>query len=405
MSIDIERYSSSLILERNKNEEFKNQIDFLDNKMTINDVVLNGKDNIIVQNDIDINEKNKIIVSIRSHVSALTQELNFNKKKVNNLQEENNRIKENEIIINLKLKEAEVSLNQEIKRFRILQASNYNTNNQNVSQKNIRNSISNNNNENDDENNISFERKENTEEGKDSQGNESRNMLIEYNNSLEISTSQKSLKSEKNEKNQKSKYEYAGQTDNDIKRQIQQITDRKGVSGLISLLKENIDCEKLSWRVPRALRELVVRDDEMRRECCSLQCDELLLVCIQTFPSNIMVQSQVLRLLGALAYGNDQIRRRTGEKGVIRLILSAISKHGEVEETLLLYALTALTNLMHNSLENRSRFLEANGVDYLIRSMSTDGHKNSAVIQRQSCWTILTLAASDDASKAIMSGI
>ena len=45
---------------------------------------------------------------------------------------------------------------------------------------------------------------------------------------------------------------------------------------------------------------------------------------------------------------------------------------------------------MHNSLDNRSRFLDHAGVDLLVRMM--DAHKASATIQRQICWTILTLA-------------
>ena len=49
------------------------------------------------------------------------------------------------------------------------------------------------------------------------------------------------------------------------------------------------------------------------------------------------------------------MRRRTGEKGVIRMVLAAMTKHNDGDESVLLHALTALTNLMHNSLENRSR--------------------------------------------------
>ena len=72
------------------------------------------------------------------------------------------------------------------------------------------------------------------------------------------------------------------------------------------------------------------------------------------------------------------------------MILYAMQRHGDEDESVLLHACTALTNLMHNSLENRSRFLEHAGVDLLVRMM--DAHKASATIQRQICWTILTLA-------------
>lgn len=190
-----------------------------------------------------------------------------------------------------------------------------------------------------------------------------------------------------------------GQSDHAIKRHIQIVIDREGVRGLVKLLRENIDSEKISWRVPRALRELVVRDETVRKVCADLQCDELLLVCMQTFPLSSIVQAQVLRLLGTMAYGNDEIRRRTGEKGVMRMILSTMAIHGIEEESVLLHSLTAITNLMHNSLENRSRFLLASGVESLVLCM--EAHKHSPLIQRQSCWTILTLAASDEASRAV----
>lgn len=50
-----------------------------------------------------------------------------------------------------------------------------------------------------------------------------------------------------------------------------------------------------------------------------------------------------------------QVRRRAGERGVLKNIVVAMEEHSD-DEALLLHACTALTNLLHNSMENRSRW-------------------------------------------------
>merc|ERR1711965_644400 len=102
-----------------------------------------------------------------------------------------------------------------------------------------------------------------------------------------------------------------------------------------------------------------------------------------------IAQSQCLRLLGALSYGNDHVRRRGG----ISLALDAMRSH-MTDETLQLHACTAITNLTHNSIDNRYRFVEAGGVEVLVLIMNN--FIKNMKIQRQACWSILTLAANDD---------
>jgi hypothetical protein len=100
-----------------------------------------------------------------------------------------------------------------------------------------------------------------------------------------------------------------------------------------------------------------------------------------------------LQLIGALAYGSDAVRRRVGERGVMQAIAAAL-KDFFAEDLVVLHALTALTNLSHNSPDNRHRFLEAAGMAALSAVM--DQHIQSPKVQRQGCWAILTLAGSDD---------
>lgn len=84
----------------------------------------------------------------------------------------------------------------------------------------------------------------------------------------------------------------------------------------------------------------------------------------------------------------------------MRRVAIAMQNHSD-DESVILHAYTALTNLAHNNADNRARFLEASGVKALFTAM--DAHlETSPKIQRQACWAVLTLAGSDDASRDIV---
>ena len=85
----------------------------------------------------------------------------------------------------------------------------------------------------------------------------------------------------------------------------------------------------------------------------------------------------------------------------MKCIIQAMELYSD-DESLLLHCCTAITNLVHNSIDNRSRFLDAAGVDVLVASM--DRHKENSKFQRQACWALLTVAGSDDASRMIIQG-
>ncbi len=81
---------------------------------------------------------------------------------------------------------------------------------------------------------------------------------------------------------------------------------------LILNLRNNIWVHQnycVCWRVSRALRERVVKDDVIRMSCLSNQVDDMMISTILRFPTNAIVLSQAFRLLGALAYGNDIVSR------------------------------------------------------------------------------------------------
>ena len=75
---------------------------------------------------------------------------------------------------------------------------------------------------------------------------------------------------------------------------------------------------------------------------------------MKQFPQSAAVQSQALRVIASLAFGNDLIRRRLGEKGVMAAVVISLRSHVNDESTVL-HAFTAITNLCHGSFENTSR--------------------------------------------------
>jgi hypothetical protein len=113
--------------------------------------------------------------------------------------------------------------------------------------------------------------------------------------------------------------------------------------------------ERVLWRGTRALRELILKDEAAKTICYDSNIDQWLLRSIDMYPDSATVQGHCIRLLGALAFGNDRFRRKSGEKGVMACLTNALSRHGD-DETVMLHVSTALTNLTHNSFENRSRY-------------------------------------------------
>ncbi len=75
---------------------------------------------------------------------------------------------------------------------------------------------------------------------------------------------------------------------------------------------------------------------------------------LEKYPTSCILQSQCIRCIGTLAYGNALVRRRVGENGGIVNIIQAMDYHVE-DETLEINATTALTNLFHNHPDNCSR--------------------------------------------------
>ena len=113
--------------------------------------------------------------------------------------------------------------------------------------------------------------------------------------------------------------------------------------------------ERVLWRGARALRELILKDEAVKAVCYDSCIEDWLVRLIDRYPSSAVVQGHCLRLVGALAFGNDRFRRKAGEKGVMKCITCALERHVD-DETVLLHASTAITNLTHNSMENRSRY-------------------------------------------------
>lgn len=113
--------------------------------------------------------------------------------------------------------------------------------------------------------------------------------------------------------------------------------------------------ERVVWRGARALRELILKDEAIKAVCYDANIDDWLTKLLERYADSAVVQGHGMRLVGALAFGNDRYRRKAGEKGVMTVIAKALEAHSE-DETVLLHVSTAITNLTHNSMENRSRY-------------------------------------------------
>ena len=55
-------------------------------------------------------------------------------------------------------------------------------------------------------------------------------------------------------------------TERELKREVAHAS-AEGAAALVALLRANMDSEMLCWRVPRALRELAIKDEGARKEC------------------------------------------------------------------------------------------------------------------------------------------
>jgi hypothetical protein len=99
-----------------------------------------------------------------------------------------------------------------------------------------------------------------------------------------------------------------------------------------------------------------VKDEVVRQRCVENKCEEALIAGLTAYPSSALVQTQTLRTLGALVFGSDLVRRHCGEKGALRRVVIALQLHSH-DEQVVLQACTALTNLCHNSHDNRGRSL------------------------------------------------
>ncbi len=187
--------------------------------------------------------------------------------------------------------------------------------------------------------------------------------------------------------------------DKTAKLMVSHSLDRGGHLELTKTLTENYSNYHVVWRASRSLRDIIIKDDEAKSQCLMKGLDEVLIASMKNNMFSSIAQSQCLRLIGALSYGNDHVRRRVGERGGISLALDAMRSH-VTDETLQLHACTAITNLTHNSIDNRYRFVESGGVEILV-SIMNNFIKNMK-LQRQACWAILTLAANDDVCLSIV---
>ena len=149
---------------------------------------------------------------------------------------------------------------------------------------------------------------------------------------------------------------YTRDPDVRAKAQINIAIGKQDVELILELIKKNTKNENFAWRGARAVREIFIHSEEKKIQCIALKTDDVLISAMDMFPSAAMVQGQCLRAIGALSFGNDVVRRQAGEKGIFQKIVAAVDNHMN-DESVLMHALTAMTNLTHNSIDNRFRLI------------------------------------------------
>ena len=176
--------------------------------------------------------------------------------------------------------------------------------------------------------------------------------------------------------------------------------------GMIKMLKESVLDEHICWRSCRALRTMILNESMSERLREVSAYGELDLICLEILQTHTevdsltsLVQGQAVQLLGVVTFGSDLVRRRAGENGAMKWISIAIEKYGGADEKVLQHCLTSVTNLAHNSQDNRHRFIDCGGLDSLTDAM--ERHLNSSKVQRQGCWAMLTLAGSDETARLV----
>ena len=61
------------------------------------------------------------------------------------------------------------------------------------------------------------------------------------------------------------------------------------------------------WRSFRALREYIIKDKNFHDYCVKERIDLIIMQCMNIYTKSSMLQAQALRVLAALAYGNDKV--------------------------------------------------------------------------------------------------
>lgn len=212
----------------------------------------------------------------------------------------------------------------------------------------------------------------------------------------------------------------------EAKFKLERVLKREGHQGLLTLWKAFPNEDHLVWRIARATREQILGSNDAKTYVLSngiIETSLQSLMFYTNFKSNsatemrekavVVTQSQIIRLLGALTYKNDISRRKYGELGIMSVLCDIIQQSKDAQDSqqssglendriqLLTYVFTLLTNLCHNSYENRCRFMEADGT-YTLSSTMEVYLQVSTVVLRQILCFLVTLAGNDDISHHLL---
>jgi len=195
----------------------------------------------------------------------------------------------------------------------------------------------------------------------------------------------------------------------------------RGVGGLAQLFVEHSHDADLLARVARALKDLCAGSSDSKNDSRSSSSSSsgmtpppdsgaaaraaarasglcrLLCSALAAHAEHLALQRDGCRTLGNLSFGSNANRRDIGAAGGCRCVVAALRWSVRTAESdLCAVACSALCNLAHGDAEdhgNRELLEQAGAAAAVCDGMRT--WTSDARVQKQACWALLTLAASD----------
>jgi len=171
-----------------------------------------------------------------------------------------------------------------------------------------------------------------------------------------------------------------------------------GIEGLVKLMSDYGHDVDVLVRIAKTLRDKC-SDEQAREDACLFAAPPAVVKAMERHPTSLALQRECLRAIGNICFAHDANRASMGESGGAWVVVRVLTNCGGDAE-LMAVGFTCVTNLAHHSPDNRRKLSEA-GVVAAVRTGMSE-FPLEPKLQRQACWALLTLAASDKIAQEIL---